>query len=78
MLSDGAELYLDLLKMCLTRYVFEDGSVDQDTGRLLPFDPVLRADGRDWPAAAETMVGLGRLDNVQSASPRSAARCPET
>ncbi len=60
-----AELYLDLLKKCLTRYVFEDGAVDQNSRQLLPFDPELRIDGRDWPATAETMVGLRRLDNVQ-------------
>jgi len=28
-------------------------------------DPVLRADGRDWPARAQTMTGLKRLNNVQ-------------
>jgi len=28
-------------------------------------NPELRADGRDWPPHAETMVGLRRLDNVQ-------------
>lgn len=33
--------------------------------RPLPFDPEARAEGRDRPAAAETMVGLRRLDNVQ-------------
>jgi hypothetical protein len=60
-----AELYLDLLKKCLTRYIFEDGAVDQNSGRLLPFDPEVRADGHDWPAAAETMIGLRRLDNIQ-------------
>jgi hypothetical protein len=60
-----AKLYLDLLKKCLTRYIFEDGALDQNSGRLLPFDASLRAEGKDWPAAAETMVGLRRLDNVQ-------------
>ncbi len=30
------------------------------------FDPVRRANGRDWPAEAETMVGLARLDNVHT------------
>ena len=62
---DPAELFLDLLKKCLTRYVFEDGALDQNSGQLLPFDRALRADGRDWPAEAETMVGLRRLDNLQ-------------
>jgi O-methyltransferase len=31
-----------------------------------PFDPALREQGRDWPADAETMVGLRRLDNLEA------------
>lgn len=31
----------------------------------VPFDPVARAEGRDWPVEAETMIGLRRLDNLQ-------------
>src|SRR4051794_6058926 len=31
-----------------------------------PVDPVARAEGRDWPERAETMVGLRRLENLQS------------
>lgn len=31
----------------------------------LPYDPRLREEGLDWPAQAETMVGLRRLENVQ-------------
>ena len=30
-----------------------------------PFDPAARIEGKDWPANAETMVGLKRLENVQ-------------
>src|SRR3954470_1646889 len=83
----AAELYLDLLKKCLTRYVF--GSLSQMVQER-PFDyeqlrartleiqdanrrvrvtesaPDMRLDGRDWPADAETMVGLKRLDNIQA------------
>jgi O-methyltransferase len=33
--------------------------------RPAPFDLALREVGRDWPAEAETMVGLRRLDNLQ-------------
>ena len=33
--------------------------------RRRAYDPAKRAEGRDWPADAETMVGLRRLDNVQ-------------
>jgi O-methyltransferase len=28
-------------------------------------DASARAEGRDWPADAETMIGLKRLDNIQ-------------
>jgi O-methyltransferase len=33
--------------------------------RPTPVDPAARAEGRDWPLSAETMVGLRRLDNLQ-------------
>src|SRR3954466_9629840 len=29
------------------------------------FDPETRAEGKDWPADADTMIGLRRLDNLQ-------------
>lgn len=31
-----------------------------------PYDPTLREVGRDWPARAESMIGLRRMDNIQS------------
>lgn len=77
--------YLDLLKKCLTRFVFEDKYDELRTHRLpvifiqkmldlvglhllkkTTFDPQLRREGKDWPTSAETMVGLYRLDNIQS------------
>jgi O-methyltransferase len=30
-----------------------------------PYDPELRATGRDWPARADSMIGLRRMDNIQ-------------
>jgi O-methyltransferase len=33
--------------------------------RYESFDPAARAEGRDWPAEADTMVGLKRLENLQ-------------
>jgi O-methyltransferase len=53
---EAAALYFDLLKRCLTRFGF-DSSPD--------FDPELRRYGHDWPAEAETMTGLARLDNLE-------------
>jgi O-methyltransferase len=82
-------MYLDLLKGCLTRYLFEGEGYRPvaPTGlraglvaplmkvlasrRLIlarpePFDRELRTVGGDWPAFAETMIGLRRLDNLQT------------
>lgn len=83
--STPPELYLDLLKKCLTRSIFADPyqpyrpkmAVSRWIERWLkvrqlalvrraPFDAEARAEGRDWPHGAETMVGLRRLDNLQS------------
>jgi O-methyltransferase len=84
----AAELYLDLLKKCLTRYLFGESYVpavpprgtlkhtafepvrrwlagkDMEVIRHVPFDHQGRAEGRDWPARAESMAGLKRLDNL--------------
>lgn len=30
-----------------------------------PYDPAARETGRDWPARAESMIGLRRMDNIQ-------------
>lgn len=65
--APAASLYLDLLKRVLTRYGFEDESIDppnRDRGPA-PLDLERRLDGRDWPVNAETMVGLERLENLQ-------------
>ena len=82
------ELYLDLLKQCLTRALFPERYERLDPSNLLKrllyasissaldrdrlalvhearFDPEARAEGRDWPLEAETMIGLRRLDNIQ-------------
>ena len=92
--STAPELYLDLLKKCLTRYAFPERRrppwrsplkkwhgfkwyVYQLIGDILarqnleivkkiPFDPDERMHGEDWPAEAETMIGLKRLDNLQN------------
>lgn len=56
-LSEAGERYLSLLASCLTRELF----LDQDEPGL---DPVVRAEGRDWPPTADTMIGRVRLDHV--------------
>lgn len=81
------ELYLDLLKKCLTRTIFpalyQLAEPRARSWRAIWTAPLrrllsrrglvlvrgsseaLRREGNDWPADAETMVGLKRLDNVQ-------------
>jgi len=88
--DDVREIYLDLLKNSLTRYIFDDGYLPlhlrthgkvkgvlyKSIEKILnpfnlelvkhnQFDPELRSVGKDWPATAETMIGLTRLDNIQ-------------
>lgn len=92
--SEGAaELYLDLMKKCLTRFIFPDTQrqirarpsrrehpvawtiyplvapvlekLQLKLCRDVGFDHAERANGRDWPAEADTMIGLKRLDNLQ-------------
>jgi O-methyltransferase len=84
----AAELYLELMKKCLTRVAFEEpyarvaapaspakaralAAVQRflaarglELVRRAP-DRSGRAEGRDWPEQAETMIGLERLDNLQ-------------
>ncbi|MFV2017277.1 TylF/MycF family methyltransferase [Micromonospora sp. LOL_023] len=38
---------------------------DMDIMVRFPFDADERANGRDWPPEAETMIGLRRLDNLE-------------
>ena len=87
---NSATLYLDLLKKCLSHYIWRDSyePVDvKDTygddniksqlanllndnnltlARRIPFQAERRAEGLDWPRDADTMIGLKRLDNLQS------------
>ncbi len=85
-MTTAAALYVDLLKKCLTNWIYgdlEEAAVAPDgllspeirqacathgirLVKRKPFDPQLRAEGRDWPSTAHTMIGLKRLDNLQS------------
>lgn len=87
MVTDIAELYLDLLKKCLTRSIFGEYIAVEPSKRdlrrvpyiLLRFflrhyqlklvrsiKPEDLVEGKVWPAEAETMIGLRRLDNLQN------------
>jgi hypothetical protein len=56
------QLYLDLLKRCLSNVIYQDpGTL---LGEARAFDLGARVEGRDWPNLAHTMIGLQRLDNL--------------
>ncbi|MBX9626474.1 MAG: TylF/MycF family methyltransferase [Gemmataceae bacterium] len=61
--GDAAGLYLDLLKRCLTNWLYPEVEAVLDPAR--PFDPGRRTEGLDWPPTAHTMVGRRRLDQLQ-------------
>lgn len=54
------DLYLDLLKRCLTNTIYQDGGILHNEARA--FDIRVRGTGQDWPEVAHTMIGIKRLD----------------
>jgi len=66
--NTAARRYLDLLRHALCRDRFPDARYDMSSGslQLMPFDLALRAQGRDLPLEAVTMVGTKRLENLQN------------
>ena len=66
--NSDARRYLDLLRHALGRDRFPDARYEMSSGslQLMPFGPALRAQGRDWPLEAVTMVGTKRLENLEN------------
>ena len=65
MLDDVARLralYLDAIERILCNTVYGDASIMPGQSS---YDPAHRADGRDWPADALTMIGLRRLRHLR-------------
>jgi hypothetical protein len=59
--------YFWLLKHCLTNSIYRDpGLLHHDQDRVHDFDFETRRLGHDWPVQAHTMLGLERLDSLQS------------
>ena len=54
----AADRYLELLKGCLTRDVFDDPDAPKP-------DPMVRRRLDEWPPPGETMIGRPRLDQLQ-------------
>jgi hypothetical protein len=65
-LSTPEVLYLDLLKRCLTRILFPDRRMLGAGPDSADFILEERLEGKDWPTDAETMIGLRRLENLES------------
>lgn len=59
-MQGAKELYLDLLKRCLTNTIYQDPGILRGEERA--FDMRTRGQGHDWPAVAHTMIGIKRLD----------------
>lgn len=55
-------LYLDLLEKAVTGSLGADPAIGP---RSSGCDPEVRLIGRDWPATAQTMIGLARLRNIR-------------
>lgn len=63
-MNNPKALYLDLMKKCLTNTIYRDhGYVKR---QISEFDIDVRQQGKDWPTVAHTMIGVKRLDNLQS------------
>lgn len=63
------DLYLDLLIRILTNTIYNDSSIHPDNRG--PYSAKARAEGRDWPAVAHTMVGVRRLQNLRDLAQRA-------
>ncbi|MBB5159508.1 TylF/MycF family methyltransferase [Saccharopolyspora phatthalungensis] len=64
-MDGNAERYLGLLKKTLTNVIYEDTPTPNPwLSGGTPYDASARIEGRDWPSAAHTMVGLKRLDSL--------------
>ncbi len=57
--------YLDLLEKCLLNTIYGDPPQDPWTGGV--YRPQLRAEGKDWPSQAHTMIGYHRLHQLRVA-----------
>ena len=65
------ELYLDLMRKCLTGLVYDDPGMEMvysGKGGIRPFDRNTRERGLDWPANAQSMIGHKRMLQLQRAA----------
>ena len=67
-MTDGRDLYLELLIKAVSGTLWRDPSIYPETAGI--YDPALRHAGADWPAVAHTMIGTQRLQNVRTLATR--------
>ncbi|MFG2062593.1 TylF/MycF family methyltransferase [Micromonospora sp. NPDC048871] len=66
-MASDTTLYLDLLKKVLTNVIYRDAAQEASWFYQGPgYHEHSRVNGEDWPSVAHTMIGLKRLDNLQS------------
>ena len=58
--DETARLYLELMKRCLLNQIYAELEMN-----VRPYEAQQRQEGLEWPAAAHTMIGRKRLDNIQ-------------
>jgi O-methyltransferase len=74
--ASAADLYIDLVKRAVINVLYEDHAVwyfDDDYNRVMDnrFDLRRRLQGMDLPNEAHTMVGLERLNHLQTCAERA-------
>ncbi len=62
------DVYLELLRNCLTGLVYDDPPLEWSGIGLRPFDRRQREAGLDWPARAHSMIGAKRMLQLQRAA----------
>jgi O-methyltransferase len=78
-MDSGADLYIELLKHCVSNYIYDDDvdllkrtSIDPASGKQVVVDPAqfdprrMKYYGAMWPSRAHTMIGIPRLDNIRN------------
>lgn len=59
------QLYLNIMRQCLTGLIYRDPSFQNNI-----FDLDARINGNDWPFLAHTMIGVKRIQNIQELAER--------
>jgi O-methyltransferase len=67
-LEQVRELYLGLLRDCLTGMIYDDPALEWHADGIRPFDRKAREAGTDWPAHAHSMIGQKRMLQLQRAA----------